>query len=129
MEKRMKGSYTRRSSESRWPRVMRWRPARAQRSVDRGARRPAIEPRNGFVWGADALGNDGRQHCWRRFSRAVSGPRGVEEPVHVCDLSMFENRERPRSPVLADDAPSFMDRGVAPRRVAGRTGKAEAEIP
>jgi len=30
----------RRASDSRWPRVMRWRPARAQRSVDRGARRP-----------------------------------------------------------------------------------------
>ena len=36
----------RRSSESRWPRVMRWRPARAQRSVHRGVRRLAIEPRN-----------------------------------------------------------------------------------
>ena len=30
----------RRSSDPRWPRVMRWRPARAQRSVDRGTRRP-----------------------------------------------------------------------------------------
>jgi hypothetical protein len=41
----------RRPSESRWPRVMRWRPARAQRSVHRGARRPAIEPRNGSYLG------------------------------------------------------------------------------
>src|ERR1035437_5572994 len=36
----------RRSSQSRWPRVMRWRPARAQRSVDRGRAGGAIEPRN-----------------------------------------------------------------------------------
>jgi hypothetical protein len=36
------------------------------------------------------------------FSRVISGPRGVEEPVHVCDLSMFENREIPRSPVCGD---------------------------
>ena len=36
----------RRSSQSRWPRVMRWRPARAQRSVDRGRTGGAIEPRN-----------------------------------------------------------------------------------
>ena len=41
----------RRPSESRWPRVMRWRPARAQRSVHRGARRPAIEPRKGSYLG------------------------------------------------------------------------------
>jgi RNA-directed DNA polymerase len=36
------------------------------------------------------------------FSRAVSGPRAVEEPGHVRDLSMRENREVRRSPVLFD---------------------------
>jgi hypothetical protein len=36
----------RRPSKSRWPRVMRWRPVRAQRSVDRGCAGGAIEPRN-----------------------------------------------------------------------------------
>ena len=36
----------RRRSESRWPRVMRWRSVRAQRSVDRGRVGGAIEPRN-----------------------------------------------------------------------------------
>jgi hypothetical protein len=49
--------------------------------------------------------------------------------VHACDLSMFENRESPSSPVLVDDAPPYMDRGVACRRVAGRAGKAKAVIP
>ena len=36
----------RRSSDPRWPRVMRWRSVRAQRSVDRGRAGGAIEPRN-----------------------------------------------------------------------------------
>jgi len=36
----------RRSSDPRWSRVMRWRSARAQRSVDRGRAGGAIEPRN-----------------------------------------------------------------------------------
>jgi hypothetical protein len=49
--------------------------------------------------------------------------------VHACDLSMFENRESPVSPVLVDDASPYMGRGVVCRRVAGRTGKAEAVIP
>ena len=35
----------RRRSESRWPRVMRWRSVRAQRSVDRGRAGRVIEPR------------------------------------------------------------------------------------
>ena len=63
------------------------------------------------------------------LSRAVSGPHGVLEPVHVCDLSMFENRESPYSPVLVDDAPPYRDRGVACRQVAGRAGNTEVVIP
>jgi hypothetical protein len=43
--------------------------------------------------------------------------------------SMRENREIPRSPVLAVDAPSLMVRGVACRPVAGRKGNAEAVSP
>jgi len=44
-------------------------------------------------------------------------------------VSRRENREVPRSPVAVDDAPSWMARGVAYRRVAGREGNAEAVIP
>ncbi len=40
----MRTLYIERTSDPRWPRVMRWRPARAQRSVDRGTRRPGSEP-------------------------------------------------------------------------------------
>jgi hypothetical protein len=42
---------------------------------------------------------------------------------------MFENREVPWPPVLVDDAPSWMVRGVADRRVAGREVNAEAVSP
>lgn len=49
--------------------------------------------------------------------------------MHACDLPMFENRESPSSPVLVDDASSYMDRGVVCRRVSGRAGKAKAVIP
>lgn len=85
-------------------------------ALDRGARRLAIEPRNCDVWGADAVTHVGRQHRSQRYSRVVSGPHGVEEPVHACDLSMLENRESPRSPVTVDDAPPYTGRGVACRR-------------
>ena len=43
--------------------------------------------------------------------------------------SMRENREIPWSPAGVDDAPSWMVRGVADRRLAGREGNAEAVIP
>ena len=43
--------------------------------------------------------------------------------------SMRENREIPWSPVPVDDAPSWMVRGVAYRRAAGREGNAEAVRP
>ncbi|MCO2666789.1 hypothetical protein A8H29_33740 [Burkholderia cenocepacia] len=38
-----------RTSDSRFPRVMRGQPRGGLRSVDRGADRPAIEPRNGYI--------------------------------------------------------------------------------
>jgi hypothetical protein len=46
----------------------------------RGARRPAIEPRNAFDRGADAIVDDGRQHRWRRFREPSAGPAGSENP-------------------------------------------------
>jgi hypothetical protein len=30
------------------------------------------------IWGADAVQNDGRQHCWRRFREPPAGPSGSE---------------------------------------------------
>ena len=54
----------------------------------RGARRPAIEPRNAFDRGADAIVDDGRQHRWRRFREPSADPAGSENPLHACDLFM-----------------------------------------
>ena len=44
-------------------------------------------------------------------------------------VSRRENREIPRSPASVDDAPSWMVRGVADQRMAGREGNAEAVSP
>jgi RNA-directed DNA polymerase len=66
----------RRFSESRWPRVMRWRPARAQRSVHRGACRPAIEPRNCVRLGRRRGRKRGRQHCGGVFASRLRALRG-----------------------------------------------------
>ena len=46
----------------------------------RGARRPAIEPRNRQYRGADVLWFSGRQHRWRRFREPSSDPAGSENP-------------------------------------------------
>lgn len=47
----------------------------------------------------------------------------------MCGISGCENREVPWLPVPVDDAPPFMDRGVACRWMAGREGNAEAVSP
>ena len=74
------------STESRRPRVMRWRPARAQRSVDRGARGPAIEPRKLHCPGRRRGRRCGRQHRWRRYRESSAGPAWSENPC-TCAIS------------------------------------------
>jgi len=66
----------------------------------------------GLVRGADAVKQAGRLHRWRRYARAVRGPRAVGEPVHVRNLHARE----PGDPTLA--------RWCDGR--AGRSGNAEA---
>ena len=90
----------------------------------------AIEPRNQSVWGADVVPCGGRQHRWSRWMIA-SGWRTLRgRRTSACtSVSKRENREIPRSPVSAGDAPSWMVRGVADRPVAGREGKATATSP
>jgi RNA-directed DNA polymerase len=55
-------------------------------------------------------------------------PRG-RRPGACTQVSRRENREIRCSPVAVVDAPSWMDRGVACRRVTGCGGKAEAVRP
>ena len=79
----------RRSSSPRRPRPCVGDPRGRSEALDRGARRPAIEPRNAFDWGADAFVDDGRQHRWRRFREPSVDPAGSENPLHACDLFML----------------------------------------
>src|SRR6266540_2676977 len=81
----------------------RWTGARAGR---------AIEPRNYWFRGADTVLMVGRRHRGRRYARAVSEPRAVEEPVHARNLHARE----PGDPDLARS----LDRR------AGRSVKAKA---
>ena len=71
---------------------MRWRPVRAQRSVDRGTYRPDIEPRNQRVWGADAVVVSGRQYRWRRY-RELSGDPARSENPSMYGVLVRENRD------------------------------------
>jgi hypothetical protein len=68
-----------------------------------GARRPAMQPRNGFDWGADAVEAVGRQHRWRRFREPSADPAGSENPLHACDLSMLRTgRSHDHPPVVME---------------------------
>lgn len=88
----------------------------------------AIEPRNPWSRGADAVAKGGRQHRRQRYRELSPGPA---RSVNLCMRGSFmgENGEVPGSPVPVVDAPSLVVRGVAWRRVAGRGGNAEAASP
>ena len=111
-EERDENARHRRSSDPRWPRVMRWRPVRAQRSVDRGTCRPAIEPRN-HCFGVPTSSHEAEGH----IAGGVSASRPVD-PARSENLCMYgvlmrENREIP-----------LLARPVD--RWAGRPGNVEA---
>ena len=91
---------------------MRWRPARAQRSVDRGTCRPAIEPRN-HCFGVPTSSHEAEGH----IAGGVSASRPVD-PARSENLCMYgvlmrENREIPLLARPADQR-------------AGRPGNVEA---
>jgi hypothetical protein len=58
----------------------------------------AIEPRNHWVRGADAVVVCGRQHRWRRF-RESSADLARSENHGMYGIFMRENREVPGSPI------------------------------
>jgi hypothetical protein len=76
----MKVLYIEEVAIRRWPRVMRWRSVRAQRSVDRGRVGGAIEPRNLIeVRGADVLGDPPRPApCSRAHGRTTIAGGSLE---------------------------------------------------
>ena len=116
MRKGMRGSYIEVLATHGGPEPCVGDPRGRSEALDRGARRPAIEPRNAFGRGADAIVDDGRQHRWRRFRESSADPAGSENPLHACDLFML------RTGRSHDHPPVVMAR-------AGRAGKAEAVIP
>jgi len=88
----------------------------------------AIEPRNQGFRGADVVKRGGRQDRRSRYREWPADPaRSKNRCMH--GVSRRENREIPRSPVMVDDAPSWMVRGVADQLMSGREGNAEAVRP
>jgi hypothetical protein len=116
MRKGMRGSYIEVLATHGGPEPCVGDPRGRSEALDRGARRPAIEPRNAFGRGADAIVDDGRQHRWRRFREPSADPAGSENPLHACDLFMLRTGRSHGHP------PGVM-------AWAGRAGKAEAVIP
>ena len=89
----------------------------------------AIDPRNQWHRGADAVMKGGRQHRRQRYRELSADPARSKTPG-MRGSSVRENREIPWSPVaVVDDAPSWMARGVAGRPVAGREGNAQSGRP
>ena len=89
----------------------------------------AIDPRNQWHRGADAVMKRGRQHRRQCYRELLMDPARSKTPG-MRGSSVRENREVPWSPVVVvDDASSWMVRGVADRCVAGREGNAQAVRP
>ena len=97
-EERDENARHRRSSDPRWPRVMRWCPVRAQRSVDRGTCRPAIEPRNNS-FGVPTSSHEAEGHTAGGASASRSVDPARSENLRMHGVLMHENREIPCSPV------------------------------
>jgi hypothetical protein len=106
----------RRPSESRWPRPCVGDPRGRSEALDRGTRRPAIEPRHGSCLGVPTRSktSEGNTAGGVIASRQRT-PRGLR--TRACAQTLHaENREISRSPARRDGG-------------AGRAGKAEAVIP
>jgi hypothetical protein len=113
MEEEMKALCAEGLANPRRPRVMRRRPVRAWRSVDRGTCRPGYRAAK-CPSGVPTLSMKRKALPLAALARAASGPRAVIEPGHVRNLHARE----PGEPVPAR---------LADHR-AGRSGNAEAVI-
>ena len=100
-------------ADPRRPRVMRRRPVRAWRSVDRGTCRPGYRAAKSH-FGVPTQFRLRKATSLVALSRVARGPRAVREPWHVRNLHARE----PGEPVPAR---------LADHR-AGRSGNAEAVI-
>jgi len=106
----------RRPSESRWPRPCVGDPRGRSEALDRGARRPAIEPRHGSYLGVPTRSKTSEGNtAGGVIASRPRAPRGLRTRACVRALHA-ENREISRSPACRDGG-------------AGRAGKAKAVIP
>jgi hypothetical protein len=92
MEEEMEELCAGRASDPRRPRVMRRRPVRAWRSVDRGTRRPGYRAAK-CESGVPTLSMKRKATLLAALARAVRGPRAVIEPGHVRNLHAREPGE------------------------------------
>ena len=108
---------------------MRWRPARAQRSVDQGYVQAGLLSREIKGFGVPTSLSEAEGNIIGRVIASWPVDPARSKNLGMHGISGRENREIPWSPVPVDDAPSWMVRGVAYRQGAGREGNAEAVSP
>jgi hypothetical protein len=87
MEEEMKALCAEGLANPRRPRVMRRRPVRAWRSVDRGTCRPGYRAAK-CPSGVPTLSMKRKAIPLAALARAASGPRAVIEPGHVRNLGV-----------------------------------------
>ena len=95
----MRELYTARSSDPRWPRAMRWRPVRAQRSVGQGYVQARLLSREIKEFGVPTPLDRSEGNIAGGVIRESSGDPARSKNQGMCGIFMRENREIPRSPV------------------------------
>lgn len=95
----MRELYTARSSDPRWPRAMRWRPARAQRSVGQGYVQARLLSREIKEFGVPTPLSRAEGNITGGAMRELSGDPARSENQGMYGIFMRENREIPRLPV------------------------------
>ena len=95
----MRELYTARSSDPRWPRAMRWRPVRAQRSVGQGYVQARLLSREIKEFGVPTSLARAEGNIAGGAMREPSGGLARSENQGMYGIFMRENREIPRSPV------------------------------
>jgi hypothetical protein len=88
----------------------------------------AIDPRNQWHRGADAVMKRGRQNRRQRYRELSADPARSKTPG-MRGSSVRENREVPRSPVAAGGVASGMVDGALCWLLAGREGNAQSGRP
>lgn len=96
----MKELYTARSSDPRWPRAMRWRPVRAQRSVGQGYVQAGLLSREIKEFGVPTALTGPEGNIVGGVEREPSADPARSKNQGMYGIFMRENREIPRPPAL-----------------------------